>query len=268
MSPNLHVANEYDLADHLVNTLIKNKKFVDILANAFDYHIGFLDSQVKKIDEIAATGIVPQTAAAPRYFFDAHPELVESIQAQLKELNGGDEIPWPQCRQKILDILIEAQLKKEGVSDPNTEDSQKRARAWTVIHQIFDYSKFQLLCLLKQIQQNAVDKELVENLKQATNSRIIDIALADKAGIHYEDILRVSELMGDIDVVHANTETLRHLLRKEQPDVDENLIDQKIRSDIARIGKENNEGRLEYDGAIKKMSDAEKGGGGTVLKFR
>lgn len=242
------------LFDRLLSSEVPSHQTLVLLLNrAFQAHIARLDRKVAQMEEVAGARRVPEDAAYPRNFDMAQSQLMIPVKASLAYLNEGGTIPWEDCRSAMMSLLIQRQLEREKIPDVSSANPDEVKRGYLVTLQIPDYSGFQLLCLLLQIRKGGVDDRIVKELRQALNGRIITTDLALKAGIRSRDLLKASELVGNIDIIHANIKTAFELARTEQPDVDPMIVELQVRAGIALLGKATGSSRSEYDEVIGRL---------------
>ncbi|HEX5037567.1 MAG TPA: hypothetical protein VFX30_10450 [bacterium] len=248
----------FDKADRLATALFNSRHerlqtLAQILDGAFDAHIGKLDARVATLPEIVVGDTLPADVAYPRYFEDSHPRLMDYLRGALIFLNDGQDIPWVECRRETIGILIERQEKREGIDAEACLDAERRKRGTEIVMQIPEYSAYQLFCLLRQIKDGKVETALIDELRCARNGRVVQLGDATSAGIGWKDLLRASELLGNIDVIHANIDVAYDLALREQPDVEPEIVRLQVRAAVARLGKATNSSRVEYDAAIAEL---------------
>lgn len=265
----------HEKAQRLVGALFESEypsyqTLTALLDRAFAAHIRRLDRSVAMVPELVVGWKIPENAAYPRYFEDAHPHLMDFLYRTFEELEGSPNIPWEDCRRETVGELIEMRTRAEGI-DPETADDEQRHRGISLASQISEYSSFQLLCLLTQIRDGSlggVKDALVQELKRARNGRIIELGDAQCAGLTWRHFLEASELVGNIDIIHANIRVAYELAKREQPDVDERIVVLQVQSAVASLGKKTNSSRREYDDAIARLREIEKSpSAGRVIPF-
>jgi hypothetical protein len=253
----------YDKADRLASALFNSRHhrlltLAQMLDGAFDAHIAKLDARVATLPEIVVGDTLPDDVSYPRYFEDAHPPLMDYLRGALIFLNDGQEIPWVECRRETIGILIERQEAREGINTKSCVDPERRRRGTELSMQISEYSGFQLFCLIRQIRDGKVDMALIDELRRARNGRTLQFEDAYSAGISWKDLLRASELVGNIDIIHANIGVAYELALREQPEVEPDIVRLQVRAAVARLGKATNSSRAEYDAAIAELRRLEK----------
>lgn len=265
----------HEKAQRLVKALFDSKHppyqtLTALLDRAFAAHIRRLDQSVEMMPELVVGWKTPENAAYPRYFEDAHPHLMDYLYRTFEEIEGSPDFPWDDCRRETIGELIEMRTRAEGI-DPKTADDEQRSRGISLASQIPDYSAFQLLCLLIQIRDGrteASQQALVEELKRARNGRIIELSDAQCAGLTWRYLLAASELVGNIDIIHANIQVAYELAKREQPDVDERIVTLQVQSAVASLGKKTNSSRREYDDSIARLRELERSpSAGRVIPF-
>jgi hypothetical protein len=247
--------SEYDTAVRLTQAFFESRTSETLalmLDLAFAAHIRRLDLASSRIFHLADTREVPPDAAYPRYFRDAHTALLDRLHEAFMALNGGAPVPWKACVREIEGLLIEHQIALEGIAPGSTGREESR-RGLSLAMQIPDYSAFQLLCLLVQIGEGRPDPSLVGQLKRASNGRILALEVARRTEVYWRELLKASELMGGIDLIHANIRTAFDLACDEQPKVDPQIVSLQVRAAVARLGKETGSSRAEYDWAIERL---------------
>ncbi|HSA58766.1 MAG TPA: hypothetical protein VLJ37_03700 [bacterium] len=256
-SRSIHEERSHERAERLVRTLFGSKvsaheTLVAMLDRAFEMHIRKLDASVAMIPDLVIGEDIPSDAAYPHYFEDAHPHLMDYLHRTLAEINGGLDFNWDECRSETVGRLIELRLEREGI-DAKTADGGRKRRGLSLATQISEYSAFQLFCLLLQIRDGRPETALVRELERSRNGRLLDFDDAICAGLTWGHLLKASELIGNIDIIHANIGTACEMAKYEQPEVDEQIIVLQVKAAVARLGKATGSSRHEYDGAIERL---------------
>jgi len=240
-----------------------------MLDRAFEAHIRRLDARVAMIPDLVVGDELPADAAYPRYFEHAHANLMDYLRDALVSLNDGQEIPWERCRRETIEELMERQSRREGIDAKASTDKEIRSRDTALSMQIPQYSDFQLFCLIRQIREGEPDVALIEDLQRARNGRALQLEDTISAEIRWKDLLKASELIGNIDVIHANIEVAYELARREQPHVDPEIVELQVKSAVARLGKKTGSSHREYTAAIEELKRLEANPkAGRVIPFR
>jgi hypothetical protein len=230
------------------------------LEAAFTRHIEHHISRAALISEIAHSGRIPADAAYPRYFEDAESGLLDEYRLALLILNQGDELSldWPGSRREMVSYLQSYYAETIGIDYDHIGGLAMSKMALRIAHQIYDYSAFQLLCLLIQVRNGApVDLNLVRELRRTRDGRVIEFDMASAAGIRSSDILEASRLCGNIDIAHANRDIMTKLYMREHPGTSESAAWEIVRGQIARLAVATDGGsRLEYDGLVAQLKKA------------
>lgn len=235
-----------------------HQSLVALLDRSFAAHIKKLDRMVAQMEQIALTDKIAIDPTYPRYFKDAYPTLMKSVQKALIELNDGDEeISMNAAIAKVMSFLNDRQLEREGIDWKTAVTKEVITRGFAIAVEIFHYSAFQLLCLLIQIKKGTVDGALVEELKHAIDGRVITAEMAFKVNLRWEHLLEASRLIGNIDIIHANIDVALALAWFQLPHMDKRLVELQVRAAVARLGQATGDSRYEYDIAIKELGRLE-----------
>ena len=201
------VVDPHILADQfLTSTDYVHQDLKRRLVFAYMQHIHDLEAKSDQLPSLARTRQVSENAFHPRYFAKVHADLWQEVEEAIAETNDGQCPGWQVLKGDIEYFLFKTLQATEGLEGKQDVPSVQKGFSRAI--EVEAYSSYQLLALLIQVKEGAVDEGLLASVKAARNGRVLELKDVLAAGVTYEDFFAASTLIGDIDILHANNDIL------------------------------------------------------------